>query len=69
MEIQELPKKPDSGTAIKTIYVTASFPTSLSASDQSDISVKNNSGKVGGDTHHTHPNVGPDSIYHTIIKH
>lgn len=39
VEIQDLPKKPDSGTAIKTIYVTASFPTSLSASDQSDISV------------------------------
>ncbi|XP_041817717.1 uncharacterized protein LOC121624125 isoform X6 [Chelmon rostratus] len=54
-EIQERPQQPDSGTALKTIYVTANFPTNpCSASHHhSNVNCHDSSAKVSGDTYST----------------
>ncbi|XP_042354273.1 uncharacterized protein LOC121951842 isoform X2 [Plectropomus leopardus] len=53
-EIQELPQKPGSGTALKSIYVTANAPTSPPPSHYySSISFHKSSGEASGDTYST----------------
>ncbi|XP_067442354.1 polymeric immunoglobulin receptor-like isoform X2 [Thunnus thynnus] len=53
-EIEEQPHKPDSGTALKTIYVSAKHPTNPSAfTHYSNINHPNSSGEVSGDTSST----------------
>ncbi|XP_078027788.1 uncharacterized protein LOC144464492 isoform X2 [Epinephelus lanceolatus] len=81
-EIQEHPQKPGSGTALKSIYVTANAPTNPSASQYySTVNFNSSSGEVSGDTYSTvrdnqqfptystvnHPSRLPeDSFYSTV---
>lgn len=67
-EIQERPQ--NSGTTMKTIYVTASFPTKLSAAshDHSNISFKNSSGEVSGDTYSTVRDNDQHPTYSTVSQ-
>ncbi|TDH13561.1 hypothetical protein EPR50_G00034650 [Perca flavescens] len=53
-EIQERPQKPDSGTALNNIYVTANAPTNPSAPQHySTVNFPNSSGEASGDTYST----------------
>ncbi|XP_051272264.1 polymeric immunoglobulin receptor-like isoform X6 [Dicentrarchus labrax] len=67
-EIQELPQKPDSGTALKTIYVTANFPTNPSSAPHhhSNINFQSSSGDVGGDTYFTVRDGDQHPTYSTV---
>ncbi|XP_049436348.1 polymeric immunoglobulin receptor-like isoform X3 [Epinephelus fuscoguttatus] len=81
-EIQEHPQMPGSGTALKSIYVTANAPTNPSASQYySTINFNSSSGEVSGDTYSTvrdnqqfptystvnYPSILPeDSFYSTV---
>ncbi|KAF1392153.1 hypothetical protein PFLUV_G00049610 [Perca fluviatilis] len=83
-EIQERPQKPDSGTALNNIYVTANAPTNPSASQHySTVNFPNSSGEASGDTYSTvwdsghcpaqsavnHPSRLPeDPFYSTVNK-
>uniref|UniRef100_A0A8P4K8X7 Immunoglobulin V-set domain-containing protein n=1 Tax=Dicentrarchus labrax TaxID=13489 RepID=A0A8P4K8X7_DICLA len=67
-EIQELPQKPDSGTALKTIYVTANFPTNPSSAPHhhSNINFQSSSGDVGGNTYFTVNDGDQHPTYSTV---
>uniref|UniRef100_A0A8C9YN48 Immunoglobulin V-set domain-containing protein n=1 Tax=Sander lucioperca TaxID=283035 RepID=A0A8C9YN48_SANLU len=55
-EIQEQPHNPDSGNAMNTMYATANFPTSPSASlHYSTVNFKNHSDKAGAEILLTKP--------------
>ncbi|XP_053294417.1 uncharacterized protein LOC128454865 isoform X2 [Pleuronectes platessa] len=53
VEIELRPQRPGSGTARKTLYVTANFPTNVSGSHYSNILFEKSSGEVSGDTYST----------------
>ncbi|XP_053294409.1 uncharacterized protein LOC128454865 isoform X1 [Pleuronectes platessa] len=65
-EIEERPQKPGSGTAPKTLYVTANFPTNVSGSHYSNILFENSSGEVSGDTYSTVGGSVPCPSYSTV---
>ncbi|XP_054473478.1 uncharacterized protein LOC129106160 isoform X2 [Anoplopoma fimbria] len=66
-EIQERPQKPGSGTALKTIYVTANAPTILSAwQDYSTANFPNGSAEAAGDTYSTVEEDGRVPAYSTV---
>ncbi|KAF1392156.1 hypothetical protein PFLUV_G00049640 [Perca fluviatilis] len=68
-EIQERPQKPDSGTALSTIYVTANTPTNPSASQHySTVNFPNSSGEASGDTYSTVWD-GGHSPAHSAVNH
>ncbi|XP_062266505.1 uncharacterized protein LOC133972903 [Platichthys flesus] len=52
-EIELRPHRPGSGTAPKTLYVTANFPTNVSASHYSNILFEKSSGEVSDNTYST----------------
>uniref|UniRef100_A0A7N8WT64 Immunoglobulin domain-containing protein n=1 Tax=Mastacembelus armatus TaxID=205130 RepID=A0A7N8WT64_9TELE len=66
-EIQELPQKPNSGTALKTVYATANFPTHPSASIlYSKVILPTCSAEVKGDTYCTVTGNGQSSACSTV---
>ncbi|KAK2861584.1 hypothetical protein Q5P01_001117 [Channa striata] len=66
-EIQERPQNKDSGAAMKTVYVTANFPTNPSAStDYSEITFGNVSGEVNGDIYSTVTDNEQPPVYSTV---
>ncbi|XP_039654360.1 polymeric immunoglobulin receptor-like isoform X2 [Perca fluviatilis] len=68
-EIQERPQKPDSGTALSTIYVTANAPTNPSASQHySTVNFPNSYGEASGDTYSTVWDSG-HSPTHSAVNH
>ncbi|XP_035007762.2 uncharacterized protein LOC118104767 isoform X2 [Hippoglossus stenolepis] len=66
VEIEERLQKPDSGTAPKTLYVTANFPTNVSGSHYSNILFEKSSGEVSGDTYSTVGGSVPCPTYSTV---
>ncbi|XP_068578311.1 uncharacterized protein [Cebidichthys violaceus] len=66
-EIQERPQKPGSGTALQTIYVTATAPTNSSASPcYSTANFPNAPGEAAGDTYSTVTDSDPCPAYSTV---
>ncbi len=67
-EIQELPQKSDSGTALKTVYVTADFPTNPSSASHhySAIFAPNSSVSGGGDPCISVTDNGQPPMYSTV---
>uniref|UniRef100_A0A3Q3M534 Immunoglobulin domain-containing protein n=1 Tax=Mastacembelus armatus TaxID=205130 RepID=A0A3Q3M534_9TELE len=66
-EIQELPQKPNSGTALKTVSATANFPTHPSASIlYSKVILPTCSAEVKGDTYCTVTGNGQSSACSTV---